>query len=182
MRPGRRALLAASAILASCLTALAAAPSPVVAWQIAPGTSGLLVEDHRVGVVSLRIEFPAGLYSPWVLEHHADEAFEAQLHDSEGSLRKRADELAVDLALSVDERSSQLRLSCRTGDLEAALGLVRDVLRNRDFDRGDLVRAGREEKLGFEASQKEPEFVRKQASARLLYREEDPRRGPTEKT
>lgn len=104
----------------------------VEAWQVDEGTTGMLVEDHRVAVVSLRIEFGAGTYS-------------------------------------------------RKEDLASALELVRDVLANRDLDRGDLKRHGRESGFGWQASQKEPQFVLWQAGMRLLFAEGDPRRREYEK-
>ena len=163
------------------LPALAAAPGArVQEWEIAEGTTALLVEDHRVPLVDVSVEFGAGSWSPWVVENHAEEAFEIQMHDARGELRRRADRLALDIGLEVGARSSTVSLSCRKEDLGPALQLVRDILANRDFDRRELSRRKQQRKLGWQASQKEPDFMLKQAAARMLFHEGDPRRRPYE--
>lgn len=170
-------------------TVLAAVGTPALAgpafavqeWQEAAGTTGVLVEDHRVPLVNVRVVFAAGSWMPWFRTSHAEEAFEIQLHDSEGELRRRADALAVNLQLDVGERSSTLWVACLKEDLPEALRLVRDLLANRDFDRRELGRQSATRKLGWATSLKEPQFVIAQAGARLLFVPDDPRREPFEK-
>jgi zinc protease len=187
MMDGRRArflawLARAAAIAVAALATLpAAAGGAVQEWRVDEGTTGLLVEDRRAPVVSLRLEFAAGTWSPWVRENDAGTAFERQLQDSKGELRRRADRLAADLALSSGERSSSLDLTCNKEDLPAALELVRDVLSGRDLDRKEIARLRQAKKIDWQSALKNPRFVLQQAGARLLFREDDPRRRPYEK-
>jgi zinc protease len=150
-------------------------PPQVQEWAVDSGTTGMLVEDHRVPVASVRLAFPVGTWSPWGRRHHLEEAFEIQMRDGKGELRRRADLLAIEVALSPQERSSDLKLTCRKEDLASALALVRDVLFNRDFDRDELKRRRQARKFAWTASRKEAEFVVGQAAVRILFREGDPR-------
>lgn len=168
-------------LLLSASTAAAAPASALEEWTIDGGTVGLLVEDHRVPLVVLRIEFAAGSWSPWVEAHDAGAAFEIQLHDPGGDLRRRADLLAADVELAAGDRASGLSVSCRKDDLEAAADLVRMILANRDFDRAELKRRRKGKSLSWEASLKEPRFVLTQAAARSLFGPDDPRRRPYER-
>jgi len=140
------------------------------------GTDLVLLEDHRVPLVDLVIEFPVGSWSPWARKHHAEEAFTIQLHDPENRLRARADELGLALALIVEPWSSRLEISCLREDLEATLALVRELLANREFDRDELKRWKKERALGWAASRKDPHFVLAQAQARIFFSPGDPRR------
>jgi predicted Zn-dependent peptidase len=171
-----RAILLASLLLASPLPA-----AEVREWAVDAGTTGLLVQDDRVPLVHVTIRFAAGSWSPWVDANDADAAFEIQAHDRKGDLRHRADRLAASLDLAVGARSSTLSASCLKEDLPAVLDLVRDVLANRDFDRSELKRRRQSAKIGWKLALKEPRFVLMQAAARLLFREDDPRRDPYEK-
>ena len=155
--------------------------SQVQAWRLPDGTSLLLVEDHRAPLIEVRIELPAGTWSPWVRENHAEEAFEIQMFDAKGELRSRADALALDISAWMGDLASTLSLSCHKDDLGAAIGLVRDVLANRDFDRRELVRRRQRREIGWQAFLKDPWLRLGQASARLLFERDDPRRIPHEK-
>jgi zinc protease len=153
----------------------AGAGEPVESWSLEDGTTAVLVEDHRAPLVSLRFEFPAGSWLEWVRESHAVEAFRFQLEDPEGELRRRADRLAAGIGVSVSGRTSRLWASCLREDLDAVLDLVRDVLANRDYDRREIARSGREAKIGWKGALKRPSFRRGQAMARLVYAPSDPR-------
>ncbi len=177
----RRGRDACARLLPLVLALASPAAWPVEEWEVSAGTTGVLVEDHRVPLVDVRVEFAAGTWMPWFREAHAEEAFEIQLHDSAGRLRRRADELALSIDLDAGARSSEIRLSCRKDDLRAALGLVREVLANRDFDRGEISRRKAGRRIGWKASLKEPGFVLDQAMARQLFERADPRREPLEK-
>lgn len=169
--------IAAAAVSASAW----AGEYEVQRWQLDPGTEVVLVEDHRAPIVQVRVEFPVGHWSPWAQSHHAEEAFEIQLYDAEGSLRARADALSAELVFGMDPRSASARVTCLREDVAAALELVRDVLGNRDFDVAELKRWNKSDRLAWEASLKEPRFRLAQASARLVYAEGDPRRRDYEK-
>ena len=186
----RRSLLAA---LTLALALLPAWPSPAAAqaapqsargtpsetalrWSVDAGTTGMLIEDHRVPLVTVYARFPAGSWSPWVDDSDADIAFSIQSRDPAGALRRRADRLAAPIALSVDARWSTLSVTCLKDDLPAVLQLVRDVLANRDFDRDELARRRQGAELEWKASLKQPRFTALQAGARMLFAPEDPRR------
>ncbi|HKQ61500.1 MAG TPA: insulinase family protein [Candidatus Polarisedimenticolaceae bacterium] len=167
---------------AALLLLLAARPAAALeSWAIDPATTGLLVEDHRAPLLEVEIEFPAGTWSPWVQQHDADEAFEIQLYDPQAALRRRADALAATVSLSSGDRGSTLSLSCHKDDAAAALELVRQILGNREFDRGELARRRQSEKLEWVASSRQPQFALAQAAARILFAEGDPRRRPYER-
>ena len=141
----------------------------------------MLVEDHRAPLVSLRLVFPAGNWSPWFRQSHAEEAFEIQMHDAAGELRERADRLSAGIWLSVGNRTSVLYASCLEQDLGEVLKLVRDVLASRDFDRHELKRRKRFRRIDWETWLKKPWFRRRQEAARLLFDRDDPRRRAWEK-
>lgn len=175
------AALALVAIAAGATAAAAAERVPRVLDRPPDGgTTLVLVEDHRAPLVHLVMEFPVGSWSPWARRVHLEEAFAIQLYDPQGKLRARADELAMEIGLSVGDRQSSIEASFLKEDLPAALDLVRDVLRNRDFDPSELGRWGRQRKLLWLASLKQPFFVVVQAVHRELFAPGDPRRIPWE--
>ncbi len=177
--------IAAAMLLLGGSCALGAAslepPFAVQTWSVDEGTLGVLVEDHRTPLVTVRLEFPVGVWSPWARRSHAEEAFEIGLHDSAGALRARADALAAGLSLGMGVREARLAASCLEEDLPAVLELVRDVLDNRDLDRRELKRWRKESEISWESSQKDPSFRGNQAEARALFERDDPRRIPWEK-
>lgn len=179
-----RASVAAGALViafvATAAVAAAAPPRALRTWAVDAGTGGALVEDHRVPLVTLVLSFPAGTWSPWVLRSHAVEAFEIQIRDPEGRLRRRADALAAVIGLSVGERSSQLEATFQKADLDAVMSLVREVLTNRDFEKHELAMRRRTAKISWDASVKQPEFRLQQEAARQLFAPGDPRRSPWE--
>jgi predicted Zn-dependent peptidase len=168
---------------AAALGLLLAAAAPARAattWEVDAGTLGVLVADARTPTVHLHVEWPVGRWSPWFREHHGAEAFEIQLHDPDGALRRRADRLAADVTLEAGNRAVMLGVSCLTQDLEPALGLVRDMLSNRDFDRGELKLRAPSARIVWEASLKNPDIRIGRAEALALFRAGDPRRIPWE--
>jgi zinc protease len=167
---------AAAAAIVLALAGAARAEPEVTAWRLDAATEVALVEDHRAPLVTLRIVLPAGTWSPWLRDRGGEEAFAIQLHDPEGSLRRRADALGVSLDLRSDERTTELAAKCLTEDLDAMLLLVRDVFANRAFDRRELARWQTAERIAWKAALKEPEFRASQAVARLLFERDDPRR------
>ena len=176
LRDGKAAL-AVLALLATAPLGAGAERSDwtVQEWTVDAGTTGMLVEDHRVPVVTVHIGFPAGTLSPWGRNHHLQEAFAIQMHDSAGALRKRADLLGIQIDVWAGPRWSTVWLTCRKEDLGPALALVKDVLANEDFDRHELGRMARSRKLGWTASLKEPQFVVGRTAAEILFQNGDPR-------
>ena len=79
----------------------AAAPTPAhepalkdpVIWAVDEATTAVLVEDHRAPLVELRLQLPAGSWTPWMIENHGEDAWLHQYYDPDGSLRTRADEM-----------------------------------------------------------------------------------------
>lgn len=185
MAPGRALPLLPAVILAGAALvgarADALASPEVRAWRVDDGTTGMLVEDHRVPVVTVEVAFPAGTWGTWGRTHHVEEAFEIQMHDPAGELRRRADLLGVRLELSAEPRWLSASLTCRKQDLEGALLLLRDVLANPSFDRAELRRRKRERSLSWSAALKEPTFVLAQGAARILFHPGDPRAKEYEK-
>ncbi len=145
-------------------------------WPLPDGTAVLLLEDHRAPTVSVTLEFPAGTWSPWAQEHHASEAFSIQLFDPDRSLLSRADRLSVNVSASMGPRASTIHGSCLAEDLGALVELMRDVMTNRDFDEKELVRWRKARRIRWESSLKDPHFRKAQATARLFFTEDDPRR------
>jgi len=166
--------------LASAGPAAGAGPA-IESWMQGEGTTVILVEDHRAPLVSLRVEFPAGNWSSWAREVHAEEAFEIQLHDSAGQLRAKADRLAAGVSVYMGSRASTLQASFLKEDLDEVMELVRDIFSNRDFDRGELKLRKKQLSLNWHASLKIPFFRGAQEAARLLFAKGDPRRTPWEK-
>jgi len=167
-------------LLVRALVGLAAVSGATAAaleeWPVDAGTTGVLIEDHRAPLVFALLEFPAGTFSPWVRAHGADAAFEMQIHDARGLLRRRADRLAVRMGLVVQARASLLHIACRKEDAAAALELAREVLTHQDFDPAEFSRVRQARRLNWAASLREPQFVLRQALLRALFPPQDPRR------
>ena len=152
----------------------------VETWTTEDGTDVALVSDSRVPLVQVRIEFPVGWGSTWARENGAQEAFAIQIHDSARSLRSRADALAADVSLNVGERYATIKASCLSKDLPQVIRLVRDVMRNTDFDEDTLDRWSKNRALTWDSQKRQPDFRRSQAAARLMYDPADARRWPYE--
>ncbi|MCB9797386.1 MAG: insulinase family protein [Alphaproteobacteria bacterium] len=154
--------------------------TPVQTWALDDATTALLVEDHRVPIVELRLQFPAGSWSPWFQEAHVEEAWTLSNYDEAGELRARADALAADVTLWTRDTGSGLTVSCLKRDLPEAIALVKDILANTSYDADELKRAQQGQDIGWEGQIKDPAFRTKQAVARALYAEDDPRRAEFE--
>ena len=178
---GRFGMLPLFLLASIVVTPARAVDYEIQRWELEPGTEIVLVEDHRAPLVQVTIEFPVGHWSPWVRDHHAEEAFDIQMHDPDGSLRSRADRLSVDLTVSMGSHAAVVQVTTLREDVAPALDLVRDVLGNRDFDTAELKRWNKNDRLDWSGSQAEPWFRLAQAGARLLYAPDDPRRRPYEK-
>jgi predicted Zn-dependent peptidase len=150
-------------------------------WPLDTGTTIMLVEDHRVPLVHVRVEFPAGTWSPWVREHGAREAFEAQASDPDGRMRARMDDLGTRVDLEVTDRASAVSASCLPDLIDQCVGLIRDVLFNRDFDPADIARRWQRRRLEWSAARKEPDSRGLQEAARVVFPAGDPRRTAYEK-
>jgi predicted Zn-dependent peptidase len=159
-----------------CASSSATNGSDIRTWALDPTTEWVLLEDHRVPLVEVWIEFPVGKWSPWASDNAAEEAFEIQLYDPDNALRRRADALAVDLSLRMGSHSGSIVARCSRESVDDAVALIRDVLSNRDFDRGRLGRWSRQRRLEWKASLKNPLVRLRQAGARLLLARDDPRR------
>ena len=171
-------IAASNPVAASNSTEVSASPASglaVESWTLDDGTTVALVEDHRAPVVSLRIVFPVGTWSPWVRRSHAEEAFEFQLRDPKAALRERARALAADLDLGMGPRTAGLRASFLREDLDAVAELIRDVFANRDYDRRELIAKRRADTFSWGLSARDPEFRLGQAAARRLFEPGDPR-------
>lgn len=150
-------------------------------FTIDPGTTGLVVEDHRAPLVTIAIEIPAGTWSPWVRSHHAEEAWTFQDDDPGRALRKRADGLAASIDLDMGSRSATLRARCLKSDFQATLALIKDIVTNTRYDERELVRARRQAPITWKANDTDVGFRMGQAEARSLFAPGDPRRIDYEK-
>lgn len=157
------------------VSAAAAAAAAVHTWPVDDGTTGALVEDHRVPRVGVVVEFPSGRWSPWFRESGAEPAFRIQFHDRKGELRALADRLGVDVSLTVGDRSATLRVDSFRDDLPAALGLVRAILANDDFDVKEIRIWNRQRALAWDGAKRTPVYRGAMEAARTFYRDGDPR-------
>jgi zinc protease len=174
-----RVLLVLLAVVASAAAGDPAAK--IETWSLEPGTELVLLEDHRAPLVFLVIELPIGSWSEWAVANHAEQAFELQLLAPESGLMAQADQLGVDLELTTEPWCSRLTVSCLRQDLDLVVGLVVDILSNRELDRRELKRRRKERSLTWKAASKNPHFVLSQSVARLLFGDDDPRRQRWEK-
>ena len=159
------------------LSAAGAAPAFELHEEALPGGDTLVVvPDDRAPVVYVRIDFPVGDESPWGREHASDTAWSLQSYDPDGALRARADALAVDVGLGQSSQKAWLTVTCLKADLETALDLTGAILANEDFDRAELRRWRRGERLSWKNSQTNPAWRQSQAAAELLFEPDDPRR------
>lgn len=145
-------------------------------WEVSDGTIAVLLEEHRAPLVEFRIEFPVGLSSPWARRNHAEEAFEIQMHDAQGRLRAWSEALAAELSVTMDAWKSTITGSCLKQTLPQVLMLVRDMVREQDFDQYELKRRKKSRSIAWRLSSNNPSFRARQAAARLLFDAEDPRR------
>lgn len=145
-------------------------------WSVSPATTGMLVEDHRTPLIQLQIDFPVGIWSPWVHENHAQDAWRIQ---TLGVMRGRADNLAASVSTFMNQWTSTISVTCRKDDIKEVLAMVHDILTQRSFDRSELDNRGNQ--MEWVMSLKDPGFVLNQAIHRLTYARDDPRRRPYEK-
>jgi predicted Zn-dependent peptidase len=143
---------------------------------VGAGTTGALAEDHRVPVVTIALEFPAGSWSQWCREHEARSAFELMHRDPGRALEKRADALAVELSLTMGTRGASLRATCLKRDFDATLELVKAVLANRRYDEHELKRARRERMILKHAERTDVAASIRRASVTAFFAKDDPRR------
>jgi zinc protease len=168
-------------LLAASLGTIDAGAAPaVVSFPLGAGTTVALVEDHRVPVVSVVLEFPVGTWSPWAREASAIEAFDLQRFDPDGRLRAEGDRLAADVRVTSDERSVRLSAICLEDDLDEVLSLLRRILTNPDIDTREAKRRKRTRDIEWKTAEKQPNFAAARASARALFSPGDPRRVRTE--
>lgn len=169
-------------LLAGTLAATALAWAPALAvtspeeWRLDDGTGVILVEDRRASWAYLAVDFPIGTWSPWARENPAREAFEIQVFDPSGALRRRADALGVALTVKMYSRNARIYGSGLAEDFASLADLMRSVLANRDFDRTELQRWRTLSNLEWDRSTREPVFMRHQAGLRSLFAPDDPRR------
>ena len=154
-------------------TLVAASP---VEWNLADGTRVVLVEDRHASWAYLAVDFPIGTWSPWARANPAREAFEIQLFDPAGALRRQADALAVALTVKMYSHNARIYGSGLAEDFANLAGLMQSVLANRDFDRAELRRWRTLGDLEWDRSNREPTFMRRQAGLRSLFAPGDPRR------
>ena len=99
----------------------APAPEPAlkapVVWAMDDATTAVLVEDHRAPLVELRIQVPAGTWTPWFIENSGEAAWLHQNYDPDGALRARADALAADVSFYTRQQRSLVSVSCLKRDL-----------------------------------------------------------------
>ncbi|MSQ04352.1 MAG: insulinase family protein [Myxococcales bacterium] len=150
-------------------------------WTQTDGTQVLLVEDHRIPEVQLRVEVPVGEHSDWFVKAHAEEAWTFQNLDPENVLRGRTNALAADVGFYSGATTSGVTVVVLKQDLEAAVVLLGDIFLNRSYNADELKRAGQGESIGWKAGLKVPGERMSQAIGRLLYADADPRRRATEK-
>jgi len=153
---------------------------PVHEWRVDDRTAGLLVRDDRAPVVYVSLQFPVGTWSSWAQEADLRSAMAIQIHDPEGELRRRSDDLASTVSAGASTRHSWLAAWCLKEDLPGLRQLVMDILANDRFDAKELKRWKQQVKLSWKASETDVRFQGRKLVARSLYREEDPRHRPYE--
>jgi len=147
-----------------------------VMWSLEDGTHVVYVEDRRVPLVELRIQLPAGDWTPWFRENGGSEAFFNTYYDLEGSLRARADALAANIGFSIKDQRSVISVSCLKRDLPEVVELLGDVIANTSYDSEELKRDQKNRQIGWKSSLKDPNFRSGQAAHALLFAEGDARR------
>ena len=145
-------------------------------WTLDDGTGVVLVSDHRVELVQIRLTFPAGNFSAWFHNSGGSEAFRLQMDDPGLVLRGRADALAATIDLRVRDRYSQLTATCLKRDVEEVVALIRDVLFNTEYDTKELKRQKKGRVIGWKGSMKDPNFRLMQAGVEVALADQDPRR------
>jgi len=160
--------------------ALAASPFTLHQETLPSGDTLVVVEDHRAPVVFFRIDLPVGRHSPWGWTHDARTAWDIQLYDPEGELRRRADELAIHLNLTQSPTVAQINVSCLAEDIDVVLDLIDDVLHNTDFDRKELRRWKKGRRLDRKHDKDDARHQGSVAVRQQLFTKADPRRRPWE--
>ncbi len=142
------------------------------------GTDDTLVwvADHRAPVVYLRLDVPVGTAGPWGRQHDAQTAWEVQPYDPQGTLRQRADALAVSMRFDSGRDISWLSLSCLVDDLDAAVDLALDALGNTAFDKAEIKRWNKGARISWKDNQHSAGWRASQQAAALLFTPRDPRR------
>ncbi|HJQ99699.1 MAG TPA: insulinase family protein [Candidatus Polarisedimenticolaceae bacterium] len=160
---------------------LLSAAAAAAAWSVDGATEAVLVEDHRVPIVTIVVELPIGTWSPFFTRRDGETAFTFQDDDPARSLRRRMDATGITIDLDVDRRFSVMRATTLTDRVSQALGLVKEILANRDYDGRELSRHRRERQILWRQTDTDVGFRLSQAAARELFAEGDPRRTAWEK-
>jgi zinc protease len=158
-------------------TVLAQAPaiSDPFDFESSDGVSAVLVADHRVPIVQIALMFPVGSHNAWFVENHGAEAFTLQNMDPDGSLRARANELAVSVDFAVGDHACIVSARGLREDIQEMKQLLVDILANDAVDKSEIKRAAQGSKVDWSSRQKDADFVLHTAMAEVLYDSTDPR-------
>jgi len=134
----------------------------------------VLVEDHRVPLVTVVVMLPAGNLSQHWHRRQCEYAWELQPSFVKGKLDYHAVSLATVLQLDTYDWQSVLRAEFFKEDLEQGLDIVRKLFSNR---RKEAVLALDDAmQHHWQELEKSPRFVLERTAARLVAKRGDPRR------
>ncbi|MEZ4239491.1 MAG: insulinase family protein [Myxococcota bacterium] len=150
-------------------------PRPYELWAAGDGTEAVLVEDHRVPLVTIQLRIPVGTWSDAFRTLGAEDAWNNLPFDPDGALRARTDALGADLSVWASPLTCTAQVSVLAEDAEAGVDLLRDVLANRDLDRAELRRDARTARLDHDTSEREPRFLLRRLVDDLRWAPTDPR-------
>jgi zinc protease len=148
-------------------------PRPVER-QLANGIKLLVVENHRVPEISLRITIPSGdLRNPPGLVGLAD-ATAALIRmgtktRSSKDIAEQLAELGANLGFSSGEDSGAITLSAMTENFDPALDLLSDILLNPTFPQDEFDKWKTRQRAQIEQNKSQPGFLAFEQMFKVLY-------------
>lgn len=145
-------------------------------WTQTDGTEVLLVEDHRAPVITIKIRFPGGTWSPWARRMQAGLAFQMQTYDRKGELTRLSTEGALLVYATVRALENELVVQCLRSSLPQAVRYLQSLWKNNNWNESSLSTRRLSQPWIWKNQQDEPDFRLQQTMHQAFYQPGDSRR------
>ncbi len=163
-------------LLLGSLTFSIYASDDIQTWFLDDGTEVLLLEDYRAPLVSIEINFNVNQLMPWSVDNSAQAAFACQMFDSDRRIQREIENSGVFVSASLGWGRARIGGSSLAVDFPKLIGLIREVLENRDYSRNEMQKWQRDRIISWRSTTTNPRTILSQAAIKLVYPNgEDPR-------
>ncbi|MCY4129789.1 MAG: insulinase family protein [Gammaproteobacteria bacterium] len=163
-------------LLLGSLTVSIYGSDDIQTWFLDDGTEVLLLEDYRAPLVSIEINFNVNRLMPWSVDNSAHAAFACQMFDSDRRIQREIENSGVFISASMGWGRARIGGSSLAVEFPKLVGLIREVLENRDYSRKEMQKWQRDRIISWRSSTTNPRTILNQAAIKLLYpNEQDPR-------